>query len=305
MWLNPRPVPEDMHKVFSPWSSNGKRDRLYGLRKRLKEASLAALGGKVDRALPLTTRIAASGIRLLPPLREIVAMKVSGLAGPPQGRLVDVGPGSGEFLATMRDLGWDVVGVEPDPNAAQAAIDAYQVKIVLGELEETHLPSGFADVVTLNHVIEHLADPIRVLKECRRILRPGGRLVLLTPNIQSWGHKVFSECWLPLEQPRHFILYSPETLAATVRAAGFSIGTLRTTARNARGVWRRSHAIKRKGDATGKCGGLTVIARGLAFQALEELLRKARPQAGEELYLTAKATSHSTGAQHDKATPSS
>ena len=293
MWLNPRPIPEDVHKVFSPWSANGKKDALYGFRKHLKQAVLATLGG--GKSLPLGARLAAMGIRLAPPLKEIVTMKISGLTGPPQGRLVDVGPGSGEFLATMRELGWDVMGVEPDPNAAQAAMDAYQVKIVVGELEETHLASGFADVLTMNHVIEHLPDPISVLKECHRILKPGGKLVLLTPNTRSWAHKKFGGCWLPLEQPRHFILYSPETLAATVKAAGFSVEVLRTTGRNARGTWRRSHAIKRLGHANGNPGGLMSTGASWAFQGFEELLRMARPYVGEELYLTASRQGVSNG----------
>lgn len=297
MWLNPRPIPEDVPKIFSTWNPNSKKDRLYGFRKHLKGAVLATLQEHNGKSLPWSARVAARGISLFPPLKEIVTMKVSGLVGPPQGQLVDVGCGGGEFLSTMRELGWDVLGVEPDPRAAQAAIDAYKLKIAVGELEKTNLPDSFADVLTMNHVIEHLPDPISVLKECHRILKPGGKLVLLTPNTQGWAHKTFGECWLPLEQPRHFILYSPETLATTVRAAKFSIDHLRTTARNARGTWRRSHAIRQLGHAHGHTGGLIATGASWAFQGFEELFRIARPFVGEELYLTASRTGSSNGSK--------
>ncbi len=303
-WLNPRPVPEDVHMVYSRWGTDGKRDRLYGFRKQVMEAALAALGHRSAGTLALTARMAARVICLLPPLREIVTMKVSGLVGPPLGRLIDVGPGSGEFLAQMRDLGWDVLGVEPDLAAARAATDAHGVEIVVGQFEETKLSDDSVDVVTLNHVIEHLPDPIAVLSECRRVLKPGGKLVLLTPNTQSWGHKRFGECWLPLEQPRHFILFSPRTLETTLKRAGFSIDLLCTTARNARGTWRRSRLIQLEGKASGSRGGLATTGASWTFQACEQSLRILQPLSGEELYATATPVESEHGQEQQFVEPS-
>lgn len=79
--------------------------------------------------------------------------------GARKGRLLDVGCGSGEFLAQMRELGWDVFGVEPDPQAARVAREQFGLTVWPGALAEASFPDGFFDAVTLNHVIEHVADP--------------------------------------------------------------------------------------------------------------------------------------------------
>jgi 2-polyprenyl-3-methyl-5-hydroxy-6-metoxy-1,4-benzoquinol methylase len=102
-----------------------------------------------------------------------------------RGRLLDVGTGSGDFVAQMQELGWQAAGLDPDPVVVRAASSSLGRDIALGTLEEAAFAEGSFDTVTMSHVIEHLPDPIRTLVECRRVLKEGGRLVLLTPNIDS------------------------------------------------------------------------------------------------------------------------
>src|SRR5439155_22069842 len=120
-------------------------------------------------------------------------------------------------------LGWEVSGVEPDPqSAAQAAAAGVEVKA--GLLESQSLPEAHYDAVSLNHVIEHLHDPVRTLKICHRILKPGGRIFIATPNFAAGGHRLFGADWVPLDPPRHLVLFTSDSVKLAVVLAGFQPG---------------------------------------------------------------------------------
>lgn len=142
----------------------------------------------------------------------------------PGGRLLDVGCAAGVFLVSMRELGgWEVEGVELNAGAAGHARATYGLTVHTGTLEEAHLPDAHFDVVTLFDVLEHLHSPIAALREVHRILRPGGILVLRLPNLDSWDARLFGDAWAGLDAPRHLYIYSPRTLAATLKQAGFAV----------------------------------------------------------------------------------
>ena len=114
-------------------------------------------------------------------------VRLSYLGDVPAGRLLEVGCGSGWRLAEFRRLGWDVVGQEVDEKAATHARESHGLTVLAGPLEELGLrPSSF-DAVVLNHVIEHVPEPVRLLDECWRLVRQGGRLVCVTPNTRGLG----------------------------------------------------------------------------------------------------------------------
>ena len=79
------------------------------------------------------------------------------------------------------------------------------------------------DVITLNHVIEHVHEPIKVLKLCHELLKPGGQLWLETPNIDSFGYARFKKNWRGLETPRHLILFNRSSLTQAFISAGFPL----------------------------------------------------------------------------------
>ncbi|MFC1828911.1 class I SAM-dependent methyltransferase [Thermodesulfobacteriota bacterium] len=109
-------------------------------------------------------------------------------------RLLDVGCSSGAFISVAQKLNVAAEGVEPMTHPARAAMNA-GLKVTEGYLEDIKLPSGSFDVVTLFEVIEHLKDPIALLKECRRILRPGGLMIIRTGNTDSWTVKFMKDRW--------------------------------------------------------------------------------------------------------------
>jgi len=120
--------------------------------------------------------------------------------------------------------------------------------------------------------VEHVHDPLGFLVECHRILKSNGQIVLLTPNLKSIGHRLFSDAWFHLDPPRHLYLFSLQTLKICVERANLQIKVIRTTARLASLAWIVSRLIGKKGISL---NGLPqkvswpLRLEGMAFQAME------------------------------------
>lgn len=159
------------------------------------------------------------------------------------GILLDVGCGDGSFLNLARTCGWDVVGLDPDPkaaaNAAQQGLTVYK-----GGIEHFDGKSDLFDVITLNHVIEHVHDPVAVLKTCHTLLKPGGQLWLATPNIDSFGHARFHKNWRGLETPRHLVLFNRQSLCQAIVSAGFPAPRDQPQQSNCAGMFKASFAME-------------------------------------------------------------
>jgi SAM-dependent methyltransferase len=133
--------------------------------------------------------------------------------------LLDVGAGNGAFLRRMRDLGWDVMGHETDPVAAEVVRRA-GIPCAEGPLDGAELGASF-DAITMHHVIEHVHDPVHTLSTCRRLLEKGGTLWIATPNAESLGYRRFGGNWGGLECPRHLVVFSRRGLEVALRRAGY------------------------------------------------------------------------------------
>jgi 2-polyprenyl-3-methyl-5-hydroxy-6-metoxy-1,4-benzoquinol methylase len=161
-----------------------------------------------------------------------------------KGKLLDVGCGSGEFLRWMRDLGWDVYGVEPDPAGAEVARGG-NIPVRVGTVQQADFPADEFDLVTLSHVLEHLPDPIATITECRRILKPGGRLVAVTPNTGSRASRRYRRHWMGCEVPRHLMLFNTDSIREVAARASIKVVAVRTCARTARWIFRVSNCLTR------------------------------------------------------------
>lgn len=145
-------------------------------------------------------------------------------------RLLDVGCSSGAFLGAAVRLGFRAEGVEPAPKAVATA-QAAGMKVRQGLLHEAGYADGQFDAVTLFEVIEHLREPLELLRECRRILRPGGILLVGTGNAASWSMAAMGADWEYLSIARHgghISFFTPDSLGKVARQAGFSVATVRT-----------------------------------------------------------------------------
>ncbi len=133
-------------------------------------------------------------------------------------RLCDIGAGNGVFVYCLRQLGIEASGVEPDRNHAKYARDVLCVPVQTGFSRDIEFPDVGFDMVTLHHVLEHMTDPLRELLHIRRMLKPGGCLVVEVPNAedikQDPGHRYHKA---------HIYTFNPQTLAALGNKAGFSV----------------------------------------------------------------------------------
>jgi SAM-dependent methyltransferase len=248
VWLDPRPVEQDLKKLYEAYYTHApppyRPRRTALLRKIIRDGILGTAFGYVQRASSNLERTAGHLFGWIGPLRDRVGGTVMWLDESQTGRLLDVGCGSGEFMVLMQNLGWDVMGLDPDPRAVEVARTRFGLNVRRGTIEEEHFPDSHFDVITMSHVIEHVHDPVATFKECRRILRNGGRIVVVTPNSGSLGHRTFRAAWRGLEPPRHLFLFSPGTLLECMDRAGLCSLKLSTSARTVPYIWHASLLLR-------------------------------------------------------------
>jgi 2-polyprenyl-3-methyl-5-hydroxy-6-metoxy-1,4-benzoquinol methylase len=177
-------------------------------------------------------------------------------------RILDVGCGNGEFLVFAQKMGWRCYGVDND-SAAAAVSHAQGIEILGSELADLgERYEGFFDAVTLSHVIEHLHDPIEVLRQCRRVMKSGGYLWVETPNIDSVGYEIYGRCWRGLEPPRHLVMFSHASLRFSLERAGFEGIEMLPPWDSTRHIFELSALIRAGYIAEIEKGALSLEARG-------------------------------------------
>ncbi|MHB1543139.1 MAG: class I SAM-dependent methyltransferase [Gammaproteobacteria bacterium] len=250
-WLDPNPRPQAIGKAYTDYLTHSAPPAEVRLVRqaplwRIKQAAVhdllnRSLGYRLHPALPLPfSRLILSELRQRQTLNRIRHL-------PPPGSdaasLLDVGCGNGSFLRVAQHLGYRAIGCEPDPRAAAAArtsgCEIYESSLPCPPLT----PDSF-DHITVAHVIEHLHDPLALLRECRTLLRPGGRLWIQTPNLLGLGHAFWGRDWRGLEPPRHLVLFTPDSLLEALRMIGFAGSRLLPSPPEAREIYRHSLAIR-------------------------------------------------------------
>jgi SAM-dependent methyltransferase len=291
LWQVPPPALSDIAAFYPedyPFTRSPARDALStgdGWRQRLKRFCLGAYYGYADPRAAAGGRLAVGLLRWLgratPFLKRRAGATVRFLEARPHGRLLDVGCGNGAFLLTMRGLGWQVEGVEPDPAAATQA-RAQGLAVQVATLDAAVLPAGTFDAITLSHVIEHLLDPADALERLGRALKPGGVLVSLSPNPEGLLAERFRESWFELDCPRHLVIPSRFALHAIAECCGLRATTF-TSMRLFRWVWPASHAIREAGHASRAVRGTWRERAGAAIGHAVALI----PGKGEEIVCVA------------------
>jgi 2-polyprenyl-3-methyl-5-hydroxy-6-metoxy-1,4-benzoquinol methylase len=141
---------------------------------------------------------------------------------PKRGRLLDVGCAAGFFLAEAR-AHYEVQGVELSAWSSAYARDRLGVPVITGTLQQAALGADRFDVVTLWDVIEHVPDPVALLTEAARVLRPGGRLVLTTGDWSSAYAQKQGEAWHLMTPPWHLTMFGRGTLQRAATRAGLRV----------------------------------------------------------------------------------
>lgn len=222
-YLDPRPTPETIGLAYrtyythkdsgtpstTGWISRARRVLANGYRNTrfgTRDIPALRLGYLIGLCFPGLRGILDATMRNIPPLK-------------PGARLLDIGCGNGEFLSRARDMGWNVYGIDTDPKAVDAA-RSRNLEVALGTVDSLQEKESF-DLIILSHVIEHVHDPLSILRSCFNLLKYGGYLWLATPNINSNGSMEFGASWRGLEVPRHLILFNHNSLRSTLEYAGF------------------------------------------------------------------------------------
>jgi 2-polyprenyl-3-methyl-5-hydroxy-6-metoxy-1,4-benzoquinol methylase len=177
-----------------------------------------------------TTPDARSVRRFRTVTRRRLALALALLPDRSRPSLLDVGCSSGSLLEVAAGMGFAVKGVEIAPAAAAAArragFDVHQ-----GLLQDAgHAPQSF-DVITLVELIEHVTDPLALLRHCHRLLRPGGVVVVNTPNGASWTARVLGGRWEGFSLVKlggHICFYSPAAIRVLAERTGFDVAAVRT-----------------------------------------------------------------------------
>lgn len=144
-----------------------------------------------------------------------------------RGKILDVGCGLGFFLEAAREKGWEVQGVEVSKYAASYVSRNLKIKVFQSTLENLHLPPKSFDVITLFALVEHLVNPLQTLLEVKRLLKPGGLLVLTTPNQGSVTTKILGSRWFQYKYQGHLYFFNPKTLKILLKRAGFQEMTIK------------------------------------------------------------------------------
>ena len=129
----------------------------------------------------------------------------------PKGKLLDLGAGIGAFLNTMKQKGWEVKGIEPDPGARQQAKNIFDL-----DLEDTSALNSFHnqsfDAITLWHVLEHVHDLHDYIEKLKRLLTPDGKIFIAVPNYRAVENSIYKLFWAAYDVPRHLYHFTPSSM---------------------------------------------------------------------------------------------
>ncbi|SHH26689.1 class I SAM-dependent methyltransferase [Flavobacterium johnsoniae] len=125
-----------------------------------------------------------------------------------KGKILDIGAGTGDFLLTAKNDGWNVIGIEPSDRAKNIA---KQKGISFAE-ETASLENNSFDVITMWHVLEHVPNLELQIQELKRLLKPTGTLIVAVPNFKSFDAEHYGEFWAAFDVPIHFWHFSKKAI---------------------------------------------------------------------------------------------
>lgn len=139
-----------------------------------------------------------------------------------KGSLLDIGCALGDCVQIAEKRGWDAYGLELSEFAVKIA-KKKKLKIFQGTLEESKLPKDLRfDVVMMQDVIEHVRDPLAELRRIKKVLKPGGVVFLVTPDIGGLWHTILRSSWYHYKQGEHIMYFSNKSLSKALELLGYS-----------------------------------------------------------------------------------
>lgn len=269
LWLDPLPIPEDIHLAYQTYYTHTTTQSAV---RRTWKTPL----------LNLWRRALGVGA-------EHDALEIMFLGGEKPGRVLDVGCGNGKRLRRLQDIGWQPQGQEVDPESAAVAERDLGIPVYVGPLSEAPFPDEEFDAVISNHVFEHVHEPLELLENAWRLVKPGGILVFTMPNAKAYLHDVYGENWMGLDPPRHLRIYSPLAMVTLAHKAGIESPVVATTSARGETFVRGSIRVaSARGMADKSLRDFWMLHSTLYYSTLALLRMRVMPLDGEELILRAR-----------------
>lgn len=139
-----------------------------------------------------------------------------------QGKMLDIGAGTGAFVAHMKESGWEVTGLEPDETARGLAASVNGVNLLPAE-DLYSLPPDHYDAITLWHVLEHVHDLHLYLRQLARLLKKTGKIFIAVPNYTCHDATVYQGAWAAYDVPRHLYHFSPDSMEDLLNREGLQL----------------------------------------------------------------------------------
>lgn len=142
--------------------------------------------------------------------------------GKNSGKILDIGCGTGAFLKTMKDAGWETLGLEPDERARKIAWGKNNIETEFPD-HLFQLGEGAFDVVSMWHVLEHVHELHPYLEKIFSTLKKDGILLIAVPNFESSDARHYASNWAAYDVPRHLYHFSPNSMKVLLEKHGFQI----------------------------------------------------------------------------------
>lgn len=224
-YLDPRPTPDTIGLAYSKYFTHDCDDRgnlqnLNWFRRIKRVLANGYLNYRFGTNYHPSSPLGVFAALMFPGKRAVLESQGRNLPIHGMGRLLDVGCGNGSFLELARCAGWEVVGVDPDPEAVAVARNR-GLDVRQGDVSVLDPSKEQFDGITMSHVIEHVHNPRITLALCHQLLKPGGWIWIETPNLSALGHICYGANWRGLEPPRHLVLFTRSSLQYALEITGF------------------------------------------------------------------------------------
>ena len=186
-----------------------------------------------------------------------------------QGKILDIGAGTGAFVAHMQQNGWEVTGLEPDEAAREIASSVHHTQLLPVEDLYSLAPESY-DAITLWHVLEHVHDLHPYLDQLKKLLKKGGRIFIAVPNYTSYDAQVYQGAWAAYDVPRHLYHFSPDAMEHLLTIHDMSLNVTQP-------MWYDSFYISMLSEKykNGKGNIINAVIRGL-LSNLKAFIDKSR-----------------------------
>jgi methionine biosynthesis protein MetW len=204
IYTNPRPTRQSITKLYKQYydSNGGKREKILSFKNFIR-----------------------SNLILRRLWHSFTGEYLSIILTKARGKVLDIGCGSGNLLKDLQRRNCEVYGVEINPRDVTIC-KKKGFNVFCGNLRDAQFQTNFFDVIILWHVLEHLDSPKEILQEAFRILRPGGKIFIYTPNAESYLSRLFGKYWIGWHVPFHFYHFTERAIEKLVQLTNFRINKI-------------------------------------------------------------------------------